>query len=61
MKLLDKRPKLSKTVMTIIGTILVGIAPVLVAKYPEVALVMSTIGGLLGGGAHIKQPGPPAA
>jgi len=51
----------NKTVMTIIGTILVGIAPVLVAKYPEVALVMSTIGGLLGGGAHIKQPGQPAA
>jgi hypothetical protein len=50
-------PATTKAVMTMIGTILVAISPVLISKWPEVALVLSTVGGVMGGGAYVRSPG----
>ena len=47
------KPKTVKIVMTVLGAVLVALAP----QYPQFAAAMLTIGGVLGGGAHVPQPG----
>jgi len=47
----------AKTIMTVLGSLLVGAGSLLVSSKPEIALILTTLGGLLGGGAHIPQPG----
>jgi len=56
-KTYHSNPATMKAVMTMIGTIMVAIAPTLIGKYPEVALILSTVGGLFGGGAYVRSPG----